>query len=1130
MSKTEKSKLFQTEMAFLPGEAAALVPAGISGTVQLNGSVADGLRELAAAMRAEGTAPVPGTLAAADSLARSLQAGDAAQRGAWRGLLALCLLWDGWPKDEGWPELELREIRREDGRLASALLNGLENEPVPALRMILLKGRDENGEKREALGLAGGGTAVVPALRRAVTMMPGRITWFDAESGWSDPSPLLPEADRARLLAGLEALGQSASVTVRHELEAFSDDLLEVRRKERDRIVTGGTDASEALRIRFSAALGLPGCTEFSALERRADGLPDPQSTCALLELYGSGMQPAPAQPDERRAAWLWQGTPVAWESSVLGFEATNAPGEEEAMAELSREIGLMEANSAVWNGRLAQRFAAWQEQNAVPGLMRGEVAELVSGWREDALRRGDHPEKMIELTWPWRAEDPAVRSLMREAFGDAGADAASQPFSAMLTLFDQAPAGLLADAALRDSCVFPTGSTQPEALAMPPVSVKLAAAAQAEKIAMDLTSLRFAKAGDGIKVTMEAAGERRVRWIRVYEPDEIAHVAAEAVPAVSVWPCVRFADASWKEYHLYAHGAAELTVHALEGETVLDLKKQQGQDGSVWALGTPKEFPAWMPLKWRGRDAGALPNIVPPFMIRHEESAVVGLDFGTTGTSVAIRQGDRVLPMNAPSLQRIVLASVREAPLEDEFIPQAPVAPILFSAEDAFTDRVENWREPLVDGHVYTPLSFMSIARKDPGRLYYDLKWGIEPFRESINRLFLSQVMTTACLIARMNGAPDCSWRVAMPGAMARDGRASYFHMMERLAKETAERTGFGLTPGVPPVSYATESLAASMYFRSRSEVNVRGGFVMIDVGGGTAELSLWLRGMKAPAITCSLPLGSQFMLLDSMLEHPGQMEEDFGTLADQNVLREMRLLPEQFRRAKGSLRLLQKSRFMLDAFIGQHMDELSRTMNEAALSGRCTRTQALLLLNFSFLMMLCGQLEQRAYSDNTINHLLAPRMQICVSGRGSLLMMGLDSSLLSRLHRFVALPMSADHPTREHVLVVSGAPKMEVATGLLHLKELETGEPAEIAETGSRGRLDWQPAMLMSAFLTAFNREFPAAAAVLFPNLYDGEGQIRQDAAMTIRMICDNCFVTLEPHDPVGYAAALAGLRGRV
>ena len=44
MSKTEKSKLFQTEMAFLPGEAAALVPAGISGTVQLNGSVADGLR------------------------------------------------------------------------------------------------------------------------------------------------------------------------------------------------------------------------------------------------------------------------------------------------------------------------------------------------------------------------------------------------------------------------------------------------------------------------------------------------------------------------------------------------------------------------------------------------------------------------------------------------------------------------------------------------------------------------------------------------------------------------------------------------------------------------------------------------------------------------------------------------------------------------------------------------------------------------------------------------------------------------------------------------------------------------------------------------------------------------------
>ena len=58
------------------------------------------------------------------------------------------------------------------------------------------------------------------------------------------------------------------------------------------------------------------------------------------------------------------------------------------------------------------------------------------------------------------------------------------------------------------------------------------------------------------------------------------------------------------------------------------------------------------------------------------------------------------------------------------------------------------------------------------------------------------------------------------------------------------ATETGMPLSQGVPAVLFASENQADGLYFRSRNEVNAVSGFLNMDVGGGTTDLSVWLGG----------------------------------------------------------------------------------------------------------------------------------------------------------------------------------------------------------------------------------------------------------------------------------------------
>ena len=58
-------------------------------------------------------------------------------------------------------------------------------------------------------------------------------------------------------------------------------------------------------------------------------------------------------------------------------------------------------------------------------------------------------------------------------------------------------------------------------------------------------------------------------------------------------------------------------------------------------------------------------------------------LDFGSTGTAVCFRQGEKIQPAQTACLQRTLLHGPFAVPLCDEFLPNAPMGNIRFSAMD---------------------------------------------------------------------------------------------------------------------------------------------------------------------------------------------------------------------------------------------------------------------------------------------------------------------------------------------------------------------------------------------------------------------------------------------------------------
>ncbi|MBQ8311668.1 MAG: hypothetical protein IJX84_00460 [Clostridia bacterium] len=987
---------------------------------------------------------------------------------SWRGLLALCLLADAW----GLPHVRVKTIQPASSGFAAAVLA----EPV---RLILWE--------QQVLGILSAQVGVIPAAQLPALELPQRVFWYDG--AFHDPTEELNERDRAILLRRLSALNQQGDAMVQRFLSALTQAGL----KTAQAVAHQDGAGLASLALRMKAILGqVPGIVEERCTYVVAG---NPLLQALALEER--------TEADAPQYVYTYHGQPFARSHSAAFCEDIAQEGVPEAVA---RDIQMLERYSPRWRQQLAANVNAWLEQHRDDRALLPAVRMLA---QEIAHQAGvPLPMETLHLQWPWSA-DGVAKLLWQEALGADMDEGMAAPFADKLCLLPGAAWNALGDAVLSRLCVLQGTDTEPASAVIPPLSMALAACV-GDRLVMESFSFRMAEGG--VCASFALRGKETVVLERTYAPEDIRCLNPEEAPTVAVWPCLPLPEESWRAYYVYIHGG---TLRA----SALQKGAWRTTEDRLFSVLKTETFPEMIALHEGGSSLGALPNILPPCRSAQTEPALALMDVGAAGITLALRQGVGEDMVRVPGLVRTLLRGGKAASLAEEFLPAAPIGPILPAAVELFN--LKDDPLPLVDGHILMPENCEALAGRDAKAMHSAWKWSVDEASRKARRLMLHQAMLTASLAAVLKGAPSIAWRIALPESLAAEGRRELWQEITSLAPVVAEECGLPL--GERTIAHADESMALGAYLRG--EGGIRGGFVVLDVGSSDASLALWLRGMNRPAVRCSLPLGVQSMLLDGLLQSPSVLESDFADLQDENARRSILLLAQQLRAAHGR-KAVEKCRFLLDQCLREHGAALSRHMDIRFNQGRTTVTQALVLQAFAAMLSISGLAQEQVRRDPLLNDYLPAEMTYVLAGRGSQLMSAMPEHIKSALAQFVRLEMSGDHPVRSLRILQSAVPKAEVVLGLARLTEVHTTAPAAPQSLRASSPLHMPPELLIMRFLSAFRGVFPQACELLYSHVFDGYGMITAEGERAIRSAAARHFASgTEPE--AALAACLGELR---
>ncbi len=990
----------------------------------------------------------------------------------YRGILALLLLWDLLAEDGSCAELRLYTMEPDErGGFVRAVGEALS--PARAregLQVFTLCRTQSEHPEPVPLCLLSHSMVLMPAanLGDLSRLLPPSVRWYDREKRcFLDPCGYLDErmisvlVPRLRLLAALNEDASVHSPIYSPEaplcalLNRMIREILQSRENGRQRLNAGDENAVRAFRTRVMAVYGLG--RQETGLRLTREHLPcqlNGWEKNPLLKQLVNAEYPLPELPEgEEVQLYLLDGAAFARQSDAALLEPAGTEGEDALLRRIGEEIALLDRWDEGWQRQMSLTLAELADEienrtglcPCVPGLLRQ--------WSAEYAAMPHYGDSCITLRYP---EDTSVRSvspLLNALLGEGADGWLAEPFSQGLLMAE----GETTPFAPEMTPYLRVEGAKKTTWFAPPISPALARWLEEagerpgehephllpESLCCRLLPEGVAEARFALGCRVDAPeGMRRgqITFVRRYRlcalPEEggASALDAAALPSVTVWPNVRLNGGQWRQYFIHSHQPENLDVWSLSQEGwVQGLWKTA--ENRRWQTACVERFPAMIVLKRGGISLGALVNDRPVTLIRHEEEAAAGLDFGSIATTVMLRLGEKTQPAALPEgLHGRLLGHSEEAWLTDEFLSEQTDASACYSVMEMFGDEPEKWRGVLQDGHIYAPRSLTALLNKPSRSLYYDLKWSDENYALRCLRLFLKQVMLQTSLAALLSGAPALSWRVSMPGALPPYRQEAYLEMVRGLAREVAKETGMPLSARFPAVLYALENQADGWYFLSRSEVDARGGYLNLDIGGSTADLSLWLGGKNHAAAESSLLLGCRQMLYTSFARgHGAEFAADFaqnsGPMAEAAAIIANRL------DHPGSLgREAQKTMLLMDDFFAAYAPEIRQAMEEARAGGRVSYTECLLLFQFGFLFYLAGLMMERAWQEPELRPLMPVKLVVCIAGNGGQLMKTLSREQADGLCRMALEALSREHPTEALMPVQSDAPKREAALGLLY------------------------------------------------------------------------------------------------
>ena len=937
--------------------------------------------------------------------------------------------------------------------------------------------------------------------------------WFDEDTvSFRDPCPLLCEGDRAVLLEQINAMTDPRPENLSSRLFNFLSDFRKELLRYQD-----PTGLPERLTLRLKAAFGLRLLPAFSDTLVRTvcyyeRFLSDDVLAAAMLGRT-SFKPSACSVPDD--IVYLYRDVPFARENSRTLLDAITLPSENWILNLLDGECRILSNASDDYHDHLVRELS----------LLLERYPDALSDARKvafDLLEKAGLPvsDADTELTWPWDASSPSVNTILAEALGQDLAAAALQPFSDFLTLFPARGTGIIGDSLMASMCILApavvreneeNAAPAPDAV-LPPLSPGLCAALCRLPEGRTLIRpglLSFERMeNNAVRVLLTLEGSFSVRLIRVYTEEEILNLYSHDIPTLAVWPNLPFAPEDWHAYFVYASlpGGFTVSVSSADGSSV-------SPEASSRTVCRTDSFPASFSLFREGRSAGSIPNLLPQPDIVKQDVFTACVDFGSVGTSVVFSVGRQRRPLQGPTLVRTLInnpASSRDL-LRREFLPAVPVSALLPTASRIFRNVPGEAPLPFEDGIVLMSVDLQDVLSIPSEALYTCLKWEEEKGRSA--SLCLHQIMLMAALQARSDGAHTLLWRFSVPDEMARTGRENLTALFSSLAEKVCQEAGFPVPEKVPPVTFAAESSALGAYFRFCASEDTRGGFMVMDIGACTSDISLFLRGREQAVRTCQIPLGVHYMLLPSLLRNPSLLRQELSFIQDPAIQQDLLMLEKTLINAKADPSALRHSRLALDNFIADHYAYVLPGLLQNPMNGMPSYLGSVLLLHFSFLMMLSGLVLLQIAADPGKNDFLPEQMTLCLSGRGSLLPEKLPDPYKTALWHF--LTMFRNRRVASLSFLFSSEKKMEIPVGLSMLEDVSPGVPAASTVPAA---ISVRPEELLPQFILRFAKEFPASAEVLFHGFFTGDfyHPFTPWGESVITEAISQCFTSRTEHRP--------------
>lgn len=1014
---------------------------------------------------------------------RILAPGEADRTGELRGLLALLLLRQYRRRKPEEAELVLEPCRPEDSVLSRIWLGsrGADQAWIAALRrgeetLPLALILPEEGLESARLVSAGEG------------WIPDFCLWASPEAPvFRDPCVYLSEADRQILTEQFTRLrARMKSPRSKRFLDFLSDWHQEI--VQAPRLQPEDPDLRQRLRV----VCGLQRLPIWQKDLHRVSSffessLPgDP--LCAALS--GQESFEAAACKIHEEVLHTFRGSPIARESAVHLLESAHLPEEGILLSSLGAECDILAHSSDDYHEALAAGLEEMIRRYPAADPEDVAVAQKLLDEAREPIR-----DQITELTWPWDTVSASVSTILTECLGPELAGPALKPFSSRLALFPARGGDIIGDTLLSSLCRVeqeevpreePAGEEaevpSPRAQAdcvLPPLSPEFARAVCRDPRGQSLIQpgfLSFEKKPNGVQVTMTLEGAFTLRLIRLYPETETVLLYAHDMPTLALWPSLPFDPESWHAYFSYAHCSPDFRFAAVTraGETPLS--------GSAPRLAERTDtYPLGYLIWYQDQSVGALPNLLPSPELPSRGECVACLDFGASAISLVFSDGEACWPMQGPVSVRTLLRSpaASEPLLWREFLPGVPMSPVLPGALRLFRNDLEEADLPFRDGAVFMSSSLRDVLDVSSEALYTDLKWNGEKGRAV--GILLHQVMLMAALEARRGGAAALGWRLAVPDEMAQEGRERLAQLLRTLADTVSAESAVPLPAKAPAVSFGSESAALGAYFRLCSPEESRGGFMVLDLGADTADLSLFLRGRDQAVRATQLPLGLHYMLLPALLRRPEILRDDFGYIPQPDFQRDLADLQTLLERARRDPAALRQARYGLDAMIADHLPLLHSALAQRRGDGAPGLTGALLLLHFSFLMMLCGLTLLQVSHDSQKNDYLPERMTLFLAGRGASLPEGLSIPAKTSLWRL--LTMFRNPRVASLNLVFSAEKKLEIPVGLSVMPDIYAGLPKPASAPVS---MAVRPEELVPEFLLRFRREFTPEADLLFPGIF--------------------------------------------